>query len=195
LILLKCALIARVVVLLLTMPLCLTVASASADVRTLTGAVHDPKGDAYADPTSGEHPDVKRVSVSYDPAAGAIEWRIAMWSPAPSFFMLKAVSASVDCSPSSPTVFYLERAAAFPLRIAGVGPAQHVAYERVIDGTHLTETWSGPELQGLDLGCIRGPYEGSPGGEVTTGIINVGSDTFAPFAVRWSGRHGDSADR
>src|SRR4051794_17500985 len=131
---------ARVAVVVLTVLLSAGATTASADAPKLKGAVGDPRGDASHGFGTGEAPDVKRVSVTYDPAAGVIEWRIAMWSPVPSFFMFKAVSATVDCTPASPSVFHLERAAVFPLRVTGIGAVQNVVFERVIDGAHMTET-------------------------------------------------------
>ena len=174
----------------LVMLLCVTAAPALGKAPKLKGAVRDPRGDAFPDPQTGERPDVKRVSVTYYPTAGVIKWRVRLWSPAPTQtpYILKALRATRDCSPSSPTVFYLERAAAFPLRIEGVDvTSQNVAFEREIHGARMTETWSGPELRGLDFGCITGPFEGAQGGEVATGIFNVGIDYFEPFKVHRAG--------
>jgi hypothetical protein len=126
--------------------------------------VHDPAGDATASVQGATAADAKRVTITYDPAGGTLEVEEKLWSPAPSFYSLKTLFAFQGCSPSSPQVLDYDTGGSAILRIAGIGIPLNVTYQRETRGTRQTETWSGPELKGLDIGCVRASVAtGGPG--------------------------------
>jgi hypothetical protein len=146
---------------------------------TLSGAVHDARGDASVSPFNpAPAADARRVSVSYDPAAGTLALEAWLWSPAPSTFQLKALFVSPACGAASAAadVLDFDLGGSAILRIDGAIPAS-VTRRTALNGRRLTESWSGPELRSLRLGCVRGSI-------ATGGVGGFELDEFGPFALR-----------
>jgi hypothetical protein len=153
--------------------------ASSANHTILSGSVHDPRGDATVPPFGPPAPDVKRVRVTYDPVNGKFEVEVKLWSPAPSFYAMHPGLAFRDCSPASERILFWDPLGGPPsLFITGIGASLTTHFTREINGTRLTETWSGPDLRQLDIGCAAG--------NVATGSAGVGfgGDEFTPIELR-----------
>jgi hypothetical protein len=154
---------------------CLGMPDARAGGSGMTGDQRDPRGDSTVSPFQGPPAaDVKRVQVRYDPAAGRFVLEAKLFRPAPGVYALKAMFASPSCAPGADVLDYDIGGSAI-LRINGSIPVS-VVRRSVRDGKRLTESWSGPELRGLDLGCVRGSVS-------TGGIGGFGLDEFGPFVL------------
>jgi hypothetical protein len=138
---------------------------------------HDPRGDASVSPFVGPPAaDVKTMSARYDPSAGVFTLKLRLWSPVPPVYQLKGFFVSLSCGTSAADVLDYDLGGSAILRIDGSIPVS-VTRRTTREGKRLTETWSGPELRHLALGCVRG--------SVSTGDIGgFGIDEFGPFALR-----------
>jgi hypothetical protein len=155
----------------------LATAEARAADPVVTGHVRDARGDATVSQFLGPPgADVKRVSVRYDPAAGRFVLESRLFRPAPSVYALKALFASPTCASTGADVLDYDVGGSAILRINGAIPLS-VTRRTVREGRRLTETWSGPELRGLDLSCVRGSVS-------TGGIGGFGVDEFGPLVLR-----------
>ena len=133
---------------------------------------------------SPEVADLKRVVVAYHRAAGVFEFKTTVWSGlAPESTRVKQFNAFRDCSSSSQQALYYDIAAWFRLLIIPPGfpppPSPYHAYDRQIHGNHVLETWSGPLLRQLDIGCVTN-------GRVVTGgsVLPDSSDAFDTIELR-----------
>ena len=155
---------------------CAGAAEARAKTQVASGETRDLRGDAtvsiFAGPPAA---DIKRVVARYDAAAGRFVLRVRLFRPAPGAYALKGMFASHTCPPAGADVLDYDLGGSAILRIDGTIPSG-VTRRTLRDGPRLVEEWSGPELRGLDIGCVRGSVS-------TGGIGGFGLDEFEPFAL------------
>jgi hypothetical protein len=156
--------------------LCFSFPLAPAASSAVRGHERDPSGDATVSLFQGPPAaDIKRVSVTYNAAAGRFVLEARLFSPAPRVYALKGMFASRRCPPAGADVLDYDLGGSAILRVNGTIPSS-VTRRSARHGNRLIESWSGPELRRLGLGCVRGSVS-------TGGIGGFGLDEFGPFAL------------